>query len=158
MACILTLQVKVDSYLLINGGVAASRGHPHLLIEAIADGVRQVDTGVTVASQDRPAQQKRKATIIFSSKEAENTSPLLNMKCVTYKHEKLNNIAPGLLERDKKASHTPEALEAELKCVGSSFVLPSIHHRSDLFRVLDDHRHLAVALPQHASVVDISRT
>lgn len=57
MACVLTLQVKVDPYLLINGGVAASRGHPHLLIEAIADGIRQVDTGVTVASQDRPAQQ-----------------------------------------------------------------------------------------------------
>lgn len=53
------MQVKGDPYLLINGGVAASRGHPHLLIEAIADGIREVDTGVTVASQDCPAQQKK---------------------------------------------------------------------------------------------------
>lgn len=80
------------------------------------------------------------------------------MKYVTYNHEQLDNAAPGPLERNKKASHTPEALEAELKCVRSSLVLPPIHHRSDLFRVLDDHRHLAVALTQHASVVDISRT
>lgn len=44
------LQVEVDSYLLINGGVTASRGHPHLLIEAITDRIRQVDTSVSVAS------------------------------------------------------------------------------------------------------------
>lgn len=48
--CIFILQVKLDSYLLINGGVAASRGHPHLLIEAITDGIRQVYAGVSVAS------------------------------------------------------------------------------------------------------------
>lgn len=44
----------VHAYLLINGGVAAGRGHPHLLVEAIADWVRQVDAGVGVTSQDGP--------------------------------------------------------------------------------------------------------
>lgn len=48
------LNHQVRSYLLINGGVAASCGHPHLLIEAITDGVRQVNTGVSVASKDSP--------------------------------------------------------------------------------------------------------
>lgn len=41
-------------YLLINGGIAAGCGHPHLLVEAIADGVDQVDAGVRVTSQDGP--------------------------------------------------------------------------------------------------------
>lgn len=61
-------------------------------------------------------------------------------------------------EKLEKASYTLEALEAKLKRVGPSFILLSIHHPGDIFGVLDDHRYLAVALPQHASVVDISRT
>lgn len=76
MARTLTPQVKVDPYLLINGGVAASRGHPHLLIEAIADGIRQVDTGVTVASQDRPAQRKRGKQQTYSVQGKRKTPPL----------------------------------------------------------------------------------
>lgn len=75
-ARLFTPQVKVDPYLLINGGVAASRGHPHLLIEAVADGIRQVDTGVTVASQDRAAQQKRGKQQTYSVHGRQKTPPL----------------------------------------------------------------------------------
>lgn len=45
-------------YLLIDGSIPASRGHPHLLVETIADGVRKVDARVRVASQDCPAQEE----------------------------------------------------------------------------------------------------
>lgn len=48
----------VHAYLLINGGVAAGRGHPHLLVEAIADWVRRVDAGVGVTSQDGPVSRE----------------------------------------------------------------------------------------------------
>lgn len=75
MVCILTLQVKLDPYLLINGGVASSRGHPHLLIEAIADGIRQVDAGVSVRPQDRPATKQREATNTYAVQgQTKNTS------------------------------------------------------------------------------------
>lgn len=60
----LTLQseeLHADPYLLINGGVTASCGHPHLLIEAITDGIRHVDTGVSVASEDCPIQREGKS-------------------------------------------------------------------------------------------------
>lgn len=58
--CLLPDELDVYPYLLINGGVAASRGHPHLLIEAITDGVRHVNTGVSVTSEDSPVQRGRK--------------------------------------------------------------------------------------------------
>lgn len=49
----------LHAYLLVNGGVAAGRGHPHLLVEAVADWVRQVYAGVGVTSQDGPVPRKR---------------------------------------------------------------------------------------------------
>lgn len=45
-------------HLLINGGVASRCGHPHLLVEAVADGVGQVDAGVGVASEDGPVPER----------------------------------------------------------------------------------------------------
>lgn len=53
-------ELHVDPYLLINRGIAASCGHPHLLIEAVADGVRQVDAGVSVTSEDSPVQRAQR--------------------------------------------------------------------------------------------------
>lgn len=53
-------ELHVDPYLLINRGVAASCGHPHLLIEAVADGVRHVDAGVSVTSEDSPTQRAQR--------------------------------------------------------------------------------------------------
>lgn len=47
------------SYLLINGGVPAGRGHPHLLVEAVADGVREIDGCVAVTAEDRPGERER---------------------------------------------------------------------------------------------------
>lgn len=47
-----------STYLLINGGIAAGCGHPHLLIEPITDGVRQVNAGVSVTSKDSPVQRE----------------------------------------------------------------------------------------------------
>lgn len=55
-----TNELHVDPYLLINRGIAASCGHPHLLIEAVADGVRQVNAGVSVASEDSPVQRAQR--------------------------------------------------------------------------------------------------
>lgn len=49
--------------LLINGGVASRCGHPHLLVEAITDGVGQVDAGVGVASEDGPVSERGKEEV-----------------------------------------------------------------------------------------------
>lgn len=56
---VLFLRVKLlySLYLLINGGIAASCCHPHLLVETITDGVRQVNAGVRVSSKNSSGQK-----------------------------------------------------------------------------------------------------
>lgn len=46
-------------YLLINGRISTSCCNPHLLVETVTDGVRQVDAGVSVASEDSSAQKTK---------------------------------------------------------------------------------------------------
>lgn len=45
--------------LLVDGGIARCGGQPHLLVELITDGVRDVDAGVCVSTEDRPARGRK---------------------------------------------------------------------------------------------------
>lgn len=45
--------------LLVDGGIASCGGQPHLLVEMVTDGVRDVDAGVCVSAEDRPAQGRK---------------------------------------------------------------------------------------------------
>lgn len=52
-------EVKHHSHLLVDGGVASAGGHPDLLVELVADGIRHVDGGVGVSAQNGPERENR---------------------------------------------------------------------------------------------------
>lgn len=45
---------KSRTHLLVNGGVASAGGHPDLLVEVVADGIRHVNGGIGVSAQNHP--------------------------------------------------------------------------------------------------------
>lgn len=49
-----TALMRRQTHLLVDGGVTGGGGHPHLLVEVVADGIRHVDGRVRVAAQDGP--------------------------------------------------------------------------------------------------------
>ena len=50
---------NVRLYLLVDGGVAGAGGHPDLLVELVADRIRNVDGGVRVGAEDYPGGGRR---------------------------------------------------------------------------------------------------
>lgn len=50
-------QQQNPDYLLVDGGVPSAGSHPDLLVEVIADGVRHIDGGIRVSSQNGPVRE-----------------------------------------------------------------------------------------------------
>lgn len=50
-------QQQNPDHLLVDGGVPSAGGHPDLLVEVIADGVRDIDGGIRVSSQNGPVRE-----------------------------------------------------------------------------------------------------
>lgn len=48
------LKTKEYTHPLVDGGVTSAGGHPDLLVELIADWIRNIDGGICVSAEDRP--------------------------------------------------------------------------------------------------------